>query len=153
MSALVQGALLLIISLVAIAEGLRLVINKEPNTLYDPLGPGWYAVAVGFGLMVVGVVFLIANYGNPSAEEAAPVDKKLRTKLVSTIAACVIYVALIGIVGYLLATIFFFFMQFRIEQIRSWALVVVLSLVLSGLYYVLFIRYCNMIFPKGIIFG
>ena len=151
-SVLIEGILLLMLSLVAMGEGLRLVIDKDPYTLYDPLGPGLYAIAIGFGLMVVGVVYLIGNYRTPPTMEVVPVDKKMKMRLMSTVAACVIYIALISIVGYLLATIIFFFLEFRIERIRSWTWVVILSLVLSGLYYLVFVQYCNMVFPRGILF-
>jgi hypothetical protein len=149
---LIEGILLLVISLTGMTEGLRLVIYKDSYTLYDPLGPGLYAIFISIGLMTLGVVHLLAHYRKPPVMEMVPVDKKMKIRLMSTIAACVVYVFLISIVGYLLATILFFFLEFRIERVKSWPLVVVLSLVLSGFYYLLFVQYCNMVFPRGIIF-
>jgi hypothetical protein len=149
---LIEGVLLLVVGLMAMAEGLRLVIYKDPRVLYDPLGPGLYAVAISIGLMTLGVVHLLAHYGKPPAMEMVPVDKKMKIRLMSTVAACILYIFLISIVGYLLATILFFFLEFRIERIKSWPLVIVLSLVLSGFYYLVFVQYCNMVFPRGIVF-
>jgi len=71
----------------------------------------------------------------------------------STIAACALYIFLIRIIGYLLATIIFFFLEFRIEGNKSWPLVIVLSLVLSVLYYFIFVQWCSLVFPRGIFFG
>ena len=149
---LIEGLLLLTVSLIGMTEGLRLVIFKDPYTLYDPLGPGLYAIVMSIGLMVLGIVHLLVNYRKPPAMEMVPVDKKMKIRLMSTVAACVIYVVLISMVGYLLATIIFFFLEFRIERIKSWPSVVALSLVLSGLYYLVFVHFCHMVFPRGIFF-
>ena len=149
---LIEGAVLIGISLVAIAEGLRLVIYKDPYTLYDPLGPGYYALTVGICLLAVSIVYIIAHYKSPPPIEMVPVDTRMKVRLVSTVAACALYIILIPVVGYLLATIIFFLLEFRIEGIRPWPLMVVLSLVFSGCYYLLFIRLCNMVLPAGIIF-
>jgi hypothetical protein len=152
MTVFVEGILLIVMSLVAIVEGLRLIIFKDPYTLYDPLGPGYYALTVGTCLLGVGIFYIIAHCKNPPQMEMVPVDKKMKIRLVSTVVACGIYIILIAIVGYLLATIIFFFLEFKIEGIRSWLLVIILSLVFSGFYYLIFVRLCNMVFPTGMIF-
>jgi hypothetical protein len=149
---LVEGALLFVFGLVGVAEGLRLTIHKDPYTLYDPLGPGLYLTAFSIGLMTIGFVHLIVHYRKPPAMEKKSVDKKMRIRMMSTIGACAIYILLISIAGYLLATISFFFMEFRVEGIKSWPWVIVLSLVLSGLYYFVFVQYCSLVFPRGIFF-
>jgi hypothetical protein len=149
---LIEGILLLVISLIGMTEGLRLVIHKDPYTLYDPLGPGLYAFFISIGLMTLGVVHLLAHYRKPPVMEMVPVDKKMKIRLMSTVAACVIYIVLISMVGYLLATIIFFFLEFRIERIKSWPSVVALSLVLSGIYYLVFVHFCHLVFPRGIFF-
>lgn len=149
---LIEGMLLLMVSVVGLAEGLRLVILKDPYTLYDPLGPGFYAIAISIGLMALGMIHLLVNYRKPPETERVPVDKKMKIRLMSTVAAYVLYIVLISTVGYLLATLLFFFMEFRIERIKPWPLVVVLSSVLAGLYYLVFVHFCNMVFPRGIFF-
>jgi hypothetical protein len=147
-----EGILLLIISITAVIEGLRLVIYRDPYTLYDPLGPGWYFLAVGVCLLIVASAYVITHYKNPPPAEMEPVEKRMKIKLMSTMAACAIYMVLITIVGYLPATVIFFVMEFRIEGIKSWVRVAILSLVISGLYWVVFVKYCSMIFPVGMIF-
>jgi small-conductance mechanosensitive channel len=152
LTTLIEGVLLLVLGLVAMAGGLRLVIYKDPRVLYDPLGPGLYITAISVGLMTIGVVYLVRSYRKPPTMNDVPVDKKMRIRMMSTVAACIIYIFLIRIVGYLLATIIFFFLEFRIEGIKSWPLVVVLSLVLSAFYYFIFVQCCSMVFPRGIFF-
>ena len=147
---LAEGALLVVVSLVGLAEGLRLVIYKDPYTLYDPLGPGFYIIAISIGLMAIGIVHLLSRSKKVFTLKEMPVDKKMRIRMMSTVAACVIYIFLIRIIGYPLATILFFLLEFRIQGIKSWPWIVVLSLVLSALYYLVFVQYCSMVFPRGI---
>jgi putative tricarboxylic transport membrane protein len=150
---LVESMSLIAISLVGMTEGLRLVMYKEPNTLYDPLGPGYYALAVSTCLLAVGVAYLVSRLRNPVQTEVVPVDRRMKVRLACTVGACVIYVVLINLVGYLLASIIFFVIEFKIEGPKSWLSVVVLSLVVSGLYYIVFVKLCRMVFPAGVIFG
>jgi hypothetical protein len=149
---LTEGALLVVVSLVGLTEGLRLVIYKDPYILYDPLGPGFYIIAISIGLMAIGIVHLLSHSKKLLTMEGTPVDKKMRIRMMSTVAVCVIYIFLIRIIGYPLATILFFFLEFRVHGIRSWSWIVILSLVLSALYYLVFVHYCSMVFPRGIFF-
>jgi hypothetical protein len=135
------------------AEGLRLIIYKDPYILYDPLGPGLYIIAISIGLLAIAVVHLFGHSKKLPTMERVPVDRKFRIRMISTVAVCALYIFLITIIGYLLATILFFFLVFRIEGIKSWPFTVVLSLVLSVLYYLVFVQYCSMVFPKGFFFN
>jgi hypothetical protein len=149
---LTEGALLVVVSLVGLTEGLRLVIYKDPYILYDPLGPGFYIIAISIGLMVIGIIHLLSRSKELLQLEGMPVDKKMRIRMMSTVVACILYIFLIRIIGYPLATALFFFLEFRVQGIKSWPFIVLLSLILSVLYYFVFVHYCNMIFPKGVLF-
>jgi hypothetical protein len=149
---LIEGAVLLFLSLAGIAEGLRLVIDRDPYTLYDPLGPGLYILLIGLGLMTLGIGHLVIHYRKPSIQERGPVDRKMQFRMIGTVAACAIYILLIKIAGYLPATLLFFFLELRIQGIKSWPFVILLSLVLSALSYFVFVQCCSMVFPRGIIF-
>lgn len=146
---LIEGAVLLLLSLAGLAEGLRLVIYKDPYTVYDPLGPGLYIIAIGLGLMVLAIIHLIVQSRTAPVVQKVRADKTMRTRLISTVAACAVTIFLIHIIGYLPATVLFFLLQFRIQGIRSWPRVVALSVILSGLYYLVFVQYCGMVFPAG----
>jgi hypothetical protein len=150
---LTEGALIVVVGLVGMAEGLRLIIHKDPYVLYDPLGPGLYIIAISIGLLAIGAIHLFGHSKKLSTMERVPIDRKFRIRMISTVAVCAVYIFLITIIGYLLATILFFFLEFRIEGIKSWPFTVVLSLVVSGLYYLVFVQYCSMVFPRGIFFN
>jgi hypothetical protein len=150
---LTEGTLLVVVSLVGLTEGLRLVIYKDPYILYDPLGPGLYIIAISIGLMAMGIVHLLGRSKELLQVEGMPVVKRMRIKMMSTVAVCVIYIFLIRIIGYPLATVLFFFLEFKVQGIKSWPFIVFLSLILSVLYYLVFVHYCHMVFPRGIIFS
>jgi hypothetical protein len=149
---LTERALPVVVSLVGLTEGLRLVIYKDPYILYDPLGPGFYIIAISIGLMAIGIAHLLGRSKGFLQVEGMPVDKRMRIKMMSTVAACVLYIFLIRIIGYPLATALFFFLEFRVQGIKSWPFIVFLSLILSVLYYFVFVHYCHMVFPRGIFF-
>lgn len=145
----------MVFSLVAMAEGLRLIIHKDPYVLYDPLGPGFYIFALSAGLMTVGVVHLIVNYRNyrkfPGMEKVA-VTKEMRTQLFSSVMVLAIYIFLIDFVGYLVATLVFNFLELRIAGVKSWRTNFILTLILTTTYYITFVKFCEMVFPRGILF-
>lgn len=148
----IEGLLLMVVSLVGMGEGFRLVLYKDPYTLYDPLGPGFYLIAISLGLMALGIVHLFSHPASPLPMEGSSGDKKMRIKVALTVLSCVIYLFLIRIFGYPLATLFFFILEFKIHGIRSWPIIVLLSLIFSAFYYLIFVQYCHMVFPRGILF-
>ena len=152
---LIEGILLLFIGLVSMREALLSIIYKNPQTLYDPLGPGFYILLLSGAMMTIGFIHLFINYRKVLSIEKLAVSNELGKRVkrvISMIVVFAIYIFLINIVGYLVATIFFFILEFRIVGIKSWATIVILSLVITAVYYVVFIRYCNIVFPKGIFF-
>lgn len=149
---LIEGLLLVGVSLVGMGEGLRLVIFKDPYTLYDPLGPGFYLIAISLGLMTIGGVRLLWHPFSSLSMEGLPVDKKMKIKMAFTVLSCILYLFLIKILGYPLATLFFFILEFKIHGVKSWSFIVLLSLIFSASYYLIFVHYCHMVFPRGILF-
>ena len=149
---LIEGILLSVIGIVSFIEGLRLILYKDPVILYDALGPGDYILILGLVLIGVAVVHVIVNYRKPIMGKVQTVSKEMRTRMISIVVVIMIYTFLIDIVGYLGATIFFFLTEFRVIGIKSWRLNIILSIVLTGVYYIVFVQYGDMVFPRGILF-
>lgn len=150
---LIEGVLLLAIGLMGVVEGLRLTFHKDPNVLYDLLGPGLYVFAISLCLMATGVVHLSINYGKVFSMEKMVGDREMSTRLISTILVYVAYTFLISLVGYLIATLIFFILEFRIAGVKSWKTNAVLTVIVSAINYIVFVQYCNVAFPRGIFFG
>ncbi len=149
---LVEGILVLIFALVTMVEGLRLILSKDPNLLYDPLGPGIYVLVLGLGLTAISFAhFVTGRRGLPGKERVAA-SKEMRVKLYSSIGILALYILLVHFVGYLIATLLFFFLELKISGVKPWRNHIILTLILTILYYVIFVRVCGMVFPEGLLF-
>jgi putative tricarboxylic transport membrane protein len=149
---LIEGILALVFGLVAMVEGLRLILRKDPYVLYDPLGPGLYVLLLGLGLMAVSVVHFVANHRKFPGKGRVTASKKMRGQLFSSIGILALYILLVYFVGYLVATLTFFLLELKVSGVKSWLTNIILTLVLTIIYYVIFVKFCGMVFPKGIFF-
>ena len=64
-----------------------------------------------------------------------------------------LYAVMIQFLGYLVATPIFFLLMFRVVGIGSWRKNMMLTVILSTAYYLVFVHYCSVIFPRGIFYG
>jgi hypothetical protein len=147
---LFEGILLIIISFVAIAEGIRLVAYKDAGVLFDPLGPGFYILILSTLLMVVGFLHLIINYRKNIDIEKATTNREMKKRMIHIIAALAIYISLIYLIGYFGASIIFFLMIFRILGMNSWPVTILLSLLFTACFYILFVYFGRVVFPLPI---
>lgn len=148
----IEIIIFLFISLVSIIEGFRLITYKDPKVTYDILGPGFYVLFISFAMLIAGVAYLIISYREIHKTNMVALSKEMRIRTISMILVLVIYNFLISFVGYIIATIIFFFLEFRLVGIKSWITNVILTLILTIAYYIIFVQYCNMVFPRGILF-
>jgi hypothetical protein len=151
-AALIEGILFFAIGLVGIFEGIRLTGQRNPQIIYDVLGPGYYIIYLGSALMATGLIHLIVNYRKNLRIEQVAVRAIMKIKVILVVLVMVLYVFLIYITGYLIATIVFFFLTFWIMGVKPWRTTVMMTAALSAVYYIIFIKYLNMIFPYGIFF-
>jgi putative tricarboxylic transport membrane protein len=149
---LIEGILVLVFGLVAMIEGLRLILYRDPYVLYDPLGPGIYILVLSLGLMAVSVFHFAINYRKFPGMRKVAASKKMRVQLFSSIGILALYILLVHFVGYVVATLTFFFLELRVSGVKSWRTNVILTLVLTIVYYVIFVKFCDMVFPKGLLF-
>ena len=149
---LTEGILILFISLISIVEGVKLVFYKDPRIFYDPVGPGLYILLLAIFLVTTSVAQFIISYKKPpSIKKDVVVNKEMRIRMISTVVNCAIYLLLISNLGYLIASLIFFLLQFRIQGIKSWLFNLILTFVITITYYFVFVKYCSLIFPRGIL--
>jgi hypothetical protein len=147
---LIEGILLLVIGFIGLAEAIRLVTDIDPHTVYDVLGPGYYILFLSLALMVTGALHIAVNYRKGSSEVKVEVDIGLRRRMMFMILGLVIYTWIINFLGYPLSTFFFFLFEFRVVGIKSWRTNIFLTIALTTAYHLVFIKYGNMVFPRGI---
>ena len=149
---LVEGGVLLVAGLVGMTDAVRLIVYKNPKSIEDLTGPGRYLFVISCLITVVAVLYLISQYRErPPLVVAA--NKESRRKVISTVLVLALYIALIDIVGYVWSTPIFFVLILRVFGFKSWVSTVVLSLAMSIVYYVIFVRLFEMPFPHGLVFN
>jgi hypothetical protein len=144
----IEGIFLLVISFVTIAEGLKLSIYKDADTLFDPVGPGFYVLILGTLLLVVAFFHLKVNYKKNIDMARVPIAIELRKKKMLVLATLAGYILLIYFVGYLFASIAFFLMMFRMSGIKSWLTIILFALLFTAFFYIFFIHYGRVMFPR-----
>jgi hypothetical protein len=149
-SVLMEGIFLLVISFFGLAESIHLVYDIDPNAIYDTLGPGYYILFLSIALMVTGVLHIVINYRKGVATPKVEVNKELRKRMIGILLVLGLYAVAIEFIGYLISTVSFFILEFRMVGIKSWQTNIILSVILAAGYYVIFIKYCDMVFPKGV---
>jgi putative tricarboxylic transport membrane protein len=146
----IEGIILLVIGFVGLAESIHLVSDIDPHAVYDTLGPGYYILFLSLALMVTGALHIVVNYGKGRAAAKVEVNMELRKRMIGMILALALYTLVISYAGYLVSTVLFFLLEFRIVGIKSWRANILLTVVLTAVYYVVFVQYCSMVFPRGI---
>ena len=147
---LTEGILILAVATVGVVEGLRLIIVKDPRVLYDIIGPGAFILFLSLALMVAGVYYILYYVKIPGDKIAFSREAKIR--VISMSVALAIYLLLIDILGYYVSTILFLLTEFRLVGVKSWLASVSLSLVITAMFYIIFVEFLTLVFPKGILF-
>lgn len=144
--------MLLGIGFVGLFEAVRLISNIDPHAVSDAIGPGYYILFISVGLMLLGALHLVVNrnQGKGVKVTKAEVDKGLRKRMIGMILGLAFYTLAIGYVGYLVSTVIFFLLEFWVVGIKSWRTNILLTVLLTTVYYIVFIKYCNLVFPRGI---
>lgn len=143
---LIEGVVLLSIGVYTIVEGIRLMGMKGVGQI-DVFGPGRYSLMLGFLLIILGSTYVILYF-----RERLEKKYEGRMQIVNIIVILVLYLFLVNIIGYLLASMVFFFLIFRISGFRSWPIIASLSIGISILFHLLFVYLLDMMFPSGLLF-
>ncbi len=153
----IELLVIVIVGMLSIGDGLRLVLKKELQTS-DVLGPGFYSVGMGAILIIVGLVYFLTERKKAvSGETKALVGQSAETKeykktMVGMIVVMIAYILLMDFVGYLLATVVFFFLINRIVGFRSWLTNLGVTALMTAAFYLVFVSWLGIIFPRGLLF-
>ena len=145
---LVESGVSVFLGGLSIAEGIRMVKTKGIQ-LYDVLGPGWYNIGIGAVLVLGGIAYFVVRHG----EMVAWKDSTARgrpLKVVMLVSVMAIYLFLIDLISYLLASLVFFFLVTRVSGFGSWRANIALALTFGVFFYVVFAVWMGMIFPRGL---
>ena len=147
-TALVEGVLLLIIGFGSCIEALRLTFYKDPRILYDPVGPGSYLLALSLCLIATGTYHIYTHRKERGSGMIVPREHRIRLLGIAGVFA--LYIFSLHFFGYFIPTILFFLFEFRIAGVKSWKQNIIISIIVSVCYDLVFIQYCSMVFPRNI---
>jgi len=142
---IVEGALFFAVGMAGMAEALRL--SRLPAGLQQTLAPGYYIAGLSALLLVIGLVHM-ALAGGSSAAQPGGVRPG---RMLAMVAVLVAYVAAIPIVGYTAASLAFFIAAFRFFGVAAWSRSILLGLVYTAAFHVVFVVYCEVIFPRPMV--
>ena len=144
----VESGVAVLLGGLSIAEGIRMVKTKGIQ-LYDVLGPGWYNIGIGAVLVLGGIAYFVVRHGETGArKDSTPRGRPW--KVVMLVSVMAIYLFLIDLVSYLLASLVFFFLVTRVSGFGSWRANFALALTFGVFFYVVFAVWMGMIFPRGL---
>jgi hypothetical protein len=152
----IEGCTLFVISIFGFLGGLALYINRDARTQSSVMAPGTYVLVLSVVLMVTALVYVSLSFRKASRtagaelrETRAPWVSPIVIKVASVFA---VYAYLIQLLGYALPTLLFLFVEFKLLGVTSWKHNILLTAVVAALFYIVFIKYCEMTFPHGTLF-
>lgn len=129
-----------------------LMIN-EPNTSYSAVGPRFFPILIGAGMLLAGV--WLGWQAWRKQQSSAPNMESLETMDWRSWGACVVvllgYILVFETVGYLISTSVFLFLEARAFGSRAWVRDLIVSLALTALVYFFFNGLLKVGLPKGIL--
>jgi hypothetical protein len=149
---LVEVGVFFSLGLLAIYEGIHLVIDRNPNVVYDMLGPGYYIVFIGILLTLLGISHLVINYKKALNSKSEAAHNAINIAVFGTVGALAIYILLLTNMGYISASFVFLMLEFRVLGEKSWLTNGFISFSITAIFYVVFVYICGMIFPRGLLF-
>jgi len=137
--------------------GLSSYLRSDARTQSSSLQPGVYVAGISVALLVVALAYGIASYRRsrgtvPVPEDrssgAAEQDGNSRTVWIVYM-GIVLYALLIMAFGYVVATLAFLLAEFRVLGERSWVRNIAMTVLITALFWVVFVHYGEMVFPRG----
>lgn len=153
---IIEGCALLAIGVLGLAGGITLYLHRDARTQSSLMGPGTYVLIISAALILTAVVYAYLSL-EKAARAPAIAPPQSREPWVSRIVIAVfgafaVYAYLIELFGYVVPTILFLLVEFRLLGVRSWKSNVLLTAVVAAAFYIVFVRYCEMVFPHGAFF-
>jgi putative tricarboxylic transport membrane protein len=145
-----------ILGILSVAEGIRLV-NKENLQTTDMLGPGYYSIGVGAFLLMAGAAYFLSRRKKISGvaqdqPAAAPAGNAgYNRTMLGMVVVMIAYIVLMDVAGYLLSTAVFFLLINRIAGFRSWLVNAGVSALMTAAFYLVFVEWLGIIFPRGLL--
>ncbi len=149
---LVEGTILVGLGVASLIEAITLILDRDAVTVREIIGPDVYVLLLGVALVATGLVYTWTRFRKLPPGDRSRSRLHIDAKLAGIFLITAAYVYAIGVLGYFVSSLLFLVAAFKCSGVTSWRMTLVLSGAVSACYYILFVRYCELIFPKGILF-
>ncbi len=149
---LTEAIPLFLIGAAGMVGGLSQYLNRDPRTQSSVMAPGIYILVLSTLLLLTALIYtyLRCQRFRREARDVPQRQTAWASPLVmKIIGAFAVYAFLIDKIGYAVPTLLFLLTEFRLLGVRSWKTNVTLTALVTAVFYVVFIRYCEMVFPRG----
>jgi putative tricarboxylic transport membrane protein len=142
----IPSFIIILISLIFCVSSFKLGLGR----FHDP-GPGLIPFLVGILLILFSVGVVVETYSSLEKEERPKLFEGKRWRMVLLILLSLfIYVPLLDILGFPLATFLLLLFLFKISEEQTWKVAFFASLLTTGATYLLFDYTLNVTLPTGI---
>ena len=140
-----SALVVLLVALAALVEARRL-----PFGSVSAPGAGFFPLTLGAGLALLGAALLVRSFATTAGGPAAPfVTPSARARLMTVMIAMLAYAALLGWLGFALATFALMVVLFRVVESHGWARAVLESAATAVLAHVVFKAWLGVRLPPG----
>ncbi len=154
---LVEPLVVILLAALGLADAIRLSsIIRPGGTFHDVIGPDRYLGAISVGLLLCGIWTLATNLRivrSPlvNKENKEEGEESHINQVALVVFVLFLYAFAMPILGYLLATCFFFPLIYFIFGVRSWLKSILIGLSTTAACYVIFEYLAEMPLPKGLL--
>jgi len=146
--------LVIIVALLGIVDAWRLSsVVRAGGTFHDVIGPDRYLGAISVGLLfcAIGALAKTLKSARPPMGKKEEGEGSQVNQVVLVVFVLVLYAFAMPILGYLLATCFFFPVIYFIFGVRPWLRSVIIGLSTTAVFYAIFEYFAEMPLPKGLL--
>jgi hypothetical protein len=151
--AVIESGVLLALGATGLVGGLTAYLRVDPRMQSSWLKPGAFVSLISVGLILSALAYAWASLGRREEAGGDPAKAGFDARLVLLVYVTVaLYAFLIPTIGYLPATAFFLLAQFRLLGVESWVRNAALTIIVTVVFYIVFVRWGGMVFPEGGLF-
>jgi hypothetical protein len=154
-----ESVALLVVGALGLWGGLSSYLKMGVLTQSSSMKPGVYVFIISGALIATAVAYAffgLRRHGEEDEEADEPEQGEPRSqanRLVFLVfAAVALYAFLIPWIGYVPSTVIFLFIQFYLLGVVPWWRTAILSIGVTASFFLVFIHYGEMIFPRGSLF-
>ena len=150
----IESGALIMFGAIGLWGGLSSYLKMDARMQSSWLKPGLYVSVLSAGLILAALAYgyLALRKVPPTPQDPGrqPWQARLGGVVTVVFGIMALYAFLIPLTGYLPATLLFLLLQFRVLGVGSWRLNMAITASVTAVFYVVFIYYGGLEFPRGV---